>query len=247
MIDYIDCEERLSPEEHYYLYKYFLQLNGYIPYKEFHIYESFIDQYNNLPADKKEELVEKVNADSEYEGFINSFNQKPWDYEKPVIWSDRSHTEYFIGQLEKAHSFEVYIDYEFKKRGVNIGLYYGRDAQYAGETEIGIEIKYDAKSTETNNYYIEYQERMRRTGSWVNSGILKDDNSRFYLLGTINGYVIFKREDLIDYYNCLMAGEYIAGARLVRENAHNTSKGFILKPVAWRMIALSIDDVLGQL
>ena len=136
---------------------------------------------------------------------------------------------------------------EFKQRGIDIGLYYGRDAQYSGESEAGIEIKYDKRSRDTHNFYIEYQERMWRTGPWVDSGILKDDNSRFFLYGTMAGYVIFERETLLYYYDHLMDGESIPGIILVREQQHQTSKGFILKPEVWQDITLSVEQVIHML
>ncbi len=248
MINYIDCEKRLSAEEHFYLYVYYMEVNRMtVSYGNFHIYEELIDRYNSLPLVRKVNLESTVLAHPDYITFINSFNNSPWNYEKPVIWKDRSHTEYFIEQLESSHSFEVFIDKQFKARGVDIGLYYGRDLQYAGESEAGIEIKYDIKSRDTHNYYIEYQERMRNTGAWVDSGILKNDNTRFYLFGTMDEYVIFERQELVGYYDRLIGGEQIDGAVLVRERAHNTSKGFIIKPEIWRRISLSIDQVISRL
>lgn len=112
---------------------------------------------------------------------------------------------------------------------------------------VNIVVKYDKRSRETNNFYIEYQERMWNTGSWVDSGILKDDNSRFFLYGTMSGYVIFERETLLDYYERLIDGERIPGIILVREQQHQTSKGFILKLEVWQDITLSVEQVIHLL
>ncbi len=248
MINYINCEERLSAEEHFCLYIFYINLyNENISYKNFHIHEELVDEYNSLTQSQKREIDYKLISDPRYAEFISYFNTTPWVYEKPVIWSDRNHSRYFIEQLELSHSFEVFIDYQFKERGVDIGLYYGRDAQYEGETKVGIEIKYDAKSLETNNFYIEYKERMWRDGLWVNSGILKDDNTRFYLFGTMRFYAIFERERLMDYYNILINGEKVEGARLVSERAHFTSLGFIITPQIWRKINIPIDQLIHLL
>ena len=248
MINSIDCEQRLTADEHYYLYTYYQLVNRRtIRYSDFHIHETLVEQYNNLSTVEKADIETRVNRDPNYSRFVASFNHEPWNYEKPVLWKDRDHSDYFIEQLESSHSFEVVIDCEFKDRGIDIGLYYGRDAQYSGESDAGIEIKFDKRSQETNNFYIEYQERMWNTGSWVDSGILKDDNSRFFLYGTMSGYVIFKRETLLDFYERLMDGERIPGIILVREQQHQTSKGFILKPEVWQDITLSVDQVISLL
>lgn len=248
MIAFIDCEQRLTAEEHFYLFTYYQIVNRRkIRYSGFHIHENLVDQYNDLASDEKEDIEMRVSQNPSYPQFIVAFNQEPWKYEKPVLWNDRDHSDYFIEQLEASHSFEVFIDCEFKKRGIDIGLYYGRDAQYSGESDAGIEIKYDKRSRETNNFYIEYQERMWNNSPWVDSGILKDDNSRFFLYGTMSGYVIFERGILLDYYEQLMDGKRIPGIILVREQQHQTSKGFILKPEVWRGITLSVDQVIHLL
>ncbi len=248
MIGFIDCERRLTAEEHFYLFTYYQIVNGrQIRYSDFHIHENHIDQYNNLSSDMKKDIEDRVNRDPQFPQFVADFNHEPWKYEKPVLWNDRAHSDYFINQLEESHAFEVFIDYEFKNQGIDIGLYYGRDSQYSGESEAGIEIKYDKRSRETRNFYIEYQERMWNDGPWVDSGILKEDNSRFFLYGTMAGYVIFERETLLDYYERLMAGERIPGIILVREQQHQTSKGFILKPEVWQGITLSVDQVIQLL
>lgn len=167
MILSIDSEKRLSGEEHLCLFIFFqLVYNTKIEYSKFRIYESLIEKYNNSTMDIKQNIANTVTGSSNCQEFIRKFAIEPWRYEKPVIWKDRKHSSYFIEQLEKSHAFEVYIDCEFKKRGVNIGLYYGKDSQYSGESEVGIEIKYDEKSKSTGNYYIEYQERMFSYGVW---------------------------------------------------------------------------------
>lgn len=248
MIEFINCEQRLTAEDHFYLFTYYkAETRRQILYSDFHIEETLIDSYNGLALNEKKKIGDTVSLDPGYSQFLAAFNKEPWKYEKPVLWKDRKHSDYFIAQLESSHAFEVFIDCAFKQLGVDIGLYYGRNAQYSGESDAGIEIKYDKRSKETHNFYIEYQERMWNTGSWVDSGILKDDNSRFFLYGTMSGYVIFKRETLLNYYNRLMKGERIPGIMLVREQQHQTSKGFILKPEVWQGITLSVEQVISLL
>ena len=248
MINFIDFEQRLTAKEHFYLFTFHQVLERrIINYSDFHITEDLVVKYNESSLELKQDIMNRVNHNPEYNAFITNFTEQPWMFEKPVLWNDRSHTDYFILQLEKSHAFEVFIDTEFKKRGIDIGLYYGRNAQYSGESAVGIEIKFDERSKETNNFYIEYQERMQFYGQWVNSGILKKDNTRFYLYGTMDKYILFTRDDLLKYYNLLQQGQPISGAKLVREVKHGTSQGFILMPTIWKKIGLTIDQVSEML
>lgn len=247
MIDRIDYSRRLSPEEHYCLYMYRLFCGGAnMQYADFEITEELIDRYNRAPAHEKERIAAEICKDPGYSAVLEAFRTRPWEVEKPVLWKDRNKTPYFIQQLKESHAFEVYIDWQFRKYGVDIGLYYGKEQQYKkGETAAGIEIKLDKRSEETHNYYIEYQERMYSSGQWVNSGILKKDDTRFYLLGTMNRFVIFERGWLMGYYRRLVEkGETLSDARLVREQAHNTSKGFILLPAASRRGNISVQKLV---
>ena len=247
MTEFIDHERRLSPEEHYCLYTYSRsQPGGKVSYRDFCITEELIGRYNRAPADEKQRIWARMCHDADYPAFLRAFQERPWEFEKPVLWSDRPKTPYFIRQLSDSHAFEVYIAWLFSQRGVDIGLYYGREQQYhRGETAAGIEIKYDKRSEKTGNYYIEYQERMHADGIWVDSGILKQDDTRFYLLGTIEQFVIFERSWLMEYYRRLVCGgERLGDARLVAEKAHGTSKGFILRPEASRCGNIPIERLI---
>lgn len=250
MIEYMNYEKRLSPEAHYCLYRYYLSLcKTDMDYENFEITERLIRDYNRCSQEKKQKIADQISHDPQYPLFLENFKTCPWQFEKPVLWDDRKKTPYFIQQLKASHAFEVYIDFLFCQKGVNIGLFYGREQQYhKGETDVGIEIKYDKKSMETKNYYIEYQERMRGNAPWVNSGILKEDDTRFYLLGTINGFVIFERSWLMGYYHRLVEKrEQIPGARLVEETAHGTSKGFILGPTISKQGNIPLDEIVKML
>lgn len=83
----------------------------------------------------------------------------------------------------------------FRRHGYDIGLFYGKDQQYhQGETKAGIEIKCDMRLQKTGNVYIEYQERMTNAGEWVDSGILKQDQTKYFLIGTVEEFFILPRE-----------------------------------------------------
>lgn len=224
----IDFEKRLSFDEHMRLFFYDRLKNGKnCSYDDWHIKESLISKYNdetndtvmadiNICIDQNRELVESLKQ------------RATWDFEKPVIWNDRNRSEYYITNLEDSHRFEVYAESVFKDYGLDIGLFYGKSQQYdLGETKVGIEIKCDKRSEDTGNYYIEYQERLNNYGEWVNSGILKDDNTKYYFYGVVNNYAIFPRNRLMEYYKkiVLQKNPPVPDCRMVQIG---TSKGFLI-------------------
>lgn len=248
MIEQIDYARRLSPEEHYCLYLYYSSNTERVNYQNFKITEELIDHYNHASVFEKQTIAMKIREDPNYPHFLDLFHKQPWKFEKPVLWADREKTPYFIEQLTASHAFEVYIDYLFKQYGVDIGLYYGKEQQYhKGETAAGIEIKFDKKSMETGNYYIEYQERMHSKSVWVDSCILKRDDTKFYLCGTINKFMIFERAWLMNYYHRLVENrKQLPDARLVYEREKQTSKGFILLPAASRQGNIPIEKLIEE-
>ena len=73
--------------------------------------------------------------------------------------------------------------------------------QRNGETEEGFEIKFDNVSISSGNLYIEYMEKKHRTDRcYVNSGILKSDNSKYWIIGNYNFVFIIKKQVLFDLY-----------------------------------------------
>lgn len=250
MIEYIDGQRRLTPEEHCCLHRFYLRSGkGTLPYPDFDITETLIGEYNRCPLSEKVAVAEETRRDPDVPAFLQAFQDRPWEYEKPVIWNDRKKTPYFIRQLRESHAFEVYIDWLFRTKGVDIGLYYGREQQYhQGETRAGIEIKCDKRSAETGNYYIEYRERMHDGDPWVDSGILKKDETRYYLLGTAERFAVFERGWLLDIYRRLTErGERVEGAILTDEKAHGTSRGFLLRPSAAQRGEVPLDELISRL
>lgn len=252
MIEFIDYEKRLTCEEHIVLLYYSLMYKKkHANYSEFQITESLIDEYNLDDNQEKRREVEKMveRKKEDLDKLRVDYAQKIWDYEKPVIWSDRKKTDYYIEQLNKSHRFEVYVDYLFRQSGYDIGLFYGKNQQYRqGETAAGIEIKCDMKLQETGNVYIEYQERITKDGEWVDSGILKKDETRYFLIGTVKKFYILPRTKLQDYYNRLVKyGETLSGMRLVEEKEHQTSKGFIMSKRRAEQDNLTVEEVVNTL
>lgn len=85
MIAFIDCDQRLTAEEHFYLFTYYKIVNRrQIRYSDFHIHENLINRYNALSPDDKEDIESCVNRDPNYSQFLTAFDREPWKFEKPV-------------------------------------------------------------------------------------------------------------------------------------------------------------------
>ncbi len=148
-----------------------------------------------------------------------------------------------------SHRFEVYIERVFSDLGIDIGLYYGKEEQYdQGETKLGIEIKRDIKSHETGNIYIEFYERLKVNGNWYPSGILKNDNTRYFLIGDIDKYWILRKSDLIEIYKKLSQGnqEIPKGCRFANAGI-GTSKGYLIPKYVADRLNVQLDVLIKEL
>lgn len=148
---------------------------------------------------------------------------------KAIIWDkDRTNeTDYFKKQLMLGTTFENWVNKEFAKQGVDLGMYSDMSGQFTGENKLGIEIKRDGLFAKTGNIYIEYKERMNKTGRWVNSGILKDDNTKYFIIGTPDKYFIFEKARLQKLFKEAQSKD-IKGIKFTQEKKHDTSKGFLI-------------------
>ena len=209
----IDLQRNLSAEEHLLLYWYSVMVeNSNVGYENFRITESLIMRFNRYMHNWRTE-----------------FYNNPADFEKPVDWDrTRTKTEYFRQQLAKGHEFEIWAQGEFKRYGLDIGGYNSEKGQFTGENKFGIEIKYDMRMNETGNIYIEYSERLKSSQNWIKSGILKDDNTKYWLVGNESKYFIFQKQTLLNVYSRLLNNQKVAECRMVEEKLNGTSKGFIM-------------------
>jgi len=97
--------------------------------------------------------------------------------------------------MEVGHMFQDFIIEQFIiKYGIAISIYSSKHYQFKkGESRQGFEVKYDARSTgdsthvkctPTNNVAIELYEKTNAFNKeWVKSGILREDNTMFYIIG----------------------------------------------------------------
>lgn len=203
----INAQEKVPYESQIALWGYLSAIGQGQGFEDFIMSERLINQFNAHIRDSqiqvRLEQVLRREADT-VRGLLNTFRTKPWTVVKPVVWNSNLGNGYFIKNLTLSHRFEIYIDCMFRQQGLDIGLYYGRDQQYSGENAAGIEIKRDMMAASTGNLYIEYAERHHADGGrWVDSGILKTDNSQFFLMGDIGRYYVLRKADLLALYRAL--------------------------------------------
>lgn len=193
---------------------YKIERKGSEDYSSFKLNQTLVDEYN--------EYLEKW--DKNYK-----FNRKR------VLWDeDRDETKYFTEKVQDGGTFEDWVDNTFAEHGLNLGMYNSESGQYNGENELGLEIKKDSKYSDTGNIYIEFQERMRKNQRWVNSGILKNDNTRYWIIGTPEKYFIYRKKHLVELYE-MFSKEYeknktkiYKGISYAHEIEHGTSKGILI-------------------
>lgn len=130
------------------------------------------------------------------------------------------------------------MNYQF-----DIGFYDGKE-QYQGESRAGIEIKNDKRYLETGNIYIEYQERMNPTDPFVDSGILKRDNTRYFNCGVPGNFYIFRKSTLLYLYEELLRGKKKGD---IRGGGNLTSRGYIIYGKSIQKYAISEQALLDEL
>lgn len=141
--------------------------------------------------------------------------------------------------MDIGHKFELWVEKECKKYGVDLGMYYD-NRQFKGENELGLEIKHDSKLAETGNVYIEYLALNRDESKFINGGILKEDNSKYWLIGTEKEYYIFYKKDLLKLYEKVMDGTYVHdwGYKMAERR---TSKGIIISRKKCQQLMITND------
>lgn len=218
-------------------------------YPDFKLTDKRVDRYNSWLSSGKQnkEIIENWLRTNRTEAL--DFKQR-WDQDfhpKPVLWSDRKKTDYFNQQLEEAFLFENYIAQLLKDQyNLEIGAFMDAHGQYdLGENALGIEIKNDKLLHKTGNLYIEYQEKSNAANhNFVDSGILKKDNTRFFLIGTKDVFYILRKDRLLALYYKTIQGKMHGKIRLVQIK---TSKGMLLPLRLFKKECISLEQMIAGL
>lgn len=161
-------------------------------------------------------------------------------YRKPLIWTENLSKEE-IELLEKGEAFECVISDAFKQMGINIERFFF-DYQNEGENKIGVEIKFDEKSKDTHNFYFEYAEKHKKTQdkSFYPSGVIKNDNSYWFLIGVPGHYYILRRSDILAQIDTIdMNKRGWQNNMLVLENNSHRSMGILFKEDLVKRLAVA--------
>lgn len=197
-------------------------------YPVFELTDKIIESYNdwvgrNCPQKGRVGDWLAKNQD-QYDLFREKFGT---DYQPKVsLWSDRHKTDYYKGKLQDAFLFESHIATLLQEQyGLDLGPYLTPEGQYnLGENALGIEIKNDTLIAKYGNVYIEYQEKSNAFNyTYVDSGILKNDNCKYFLIGTAEKFYIFKKERLVEIYH---------EERLLQNEGKSSQRGITFKQIA---------------
>lgn len=145
---------------------------------------------------------------------------------KVVLWSDRPKTPYYKEKLQSSLAFENHIEKLVKDQyGLDLGPYLTPEGQYDdGENELGIEIKNDTLIKKYGNIYLEYAEKSQGSNfNYIDSGILKNDKSTYFLIGTPDEFYIFRKARLVEIYR-----EEIAR----NKSGKSSERGIMFKQIA---------------
>lgn len=95
--------------------------------------------------------------------------------------------------LEAGKEFQDFVvSMLIKHKGIAISNFSSLLFQYGiGEGYQGFEIKLDLPSAKTGRLLIETGERTSKSGDWVKSGIYRDDNTDFYIVGNYEFFYMF--------------------------------------------------------
>lgn len=131
-------------------------------------------------------------------------------------------TDYYAKMLQEGLEFQDYCACEFAKIGIPITNFSSKKFQYTkGENLQGYEFKLDKNFRATGNLWIELKERTDIKNEYRDSGILRSDNTMFYVMGDFTGVYLMQKKVLI--------------AMVTRfkhiENKIKTSIGFLLPTV----------------
>ena len=135
------------------------------------------------------------------------------DYYKEKLEAGLEYQDFVVDKLRKYDPAFIVNAYSSKKW-----------QQEKGESSSGLEIKHDMLMKKTGNIYIEVAEKSNPDNvDYVPSGIYRDDNTIFYLIGDYEQAFLFSKYQLQRLYEC----ESSHKSRNIKKVQTPTSKGFL--------------------
>ena len=131
--------------------------------------------------------------------------------------------EYYLKKLEEGKEFQDFVAIQFAKIGLLITPFSSKKYQYEkGESLQGYEFKNDQIFRTTGNLYIEVSEKSNpKNKNYIDSGILRNDNTMFYVIGDYRGVYLMQKKILVLIYKKNKKYKAI-------ENSTKTSIGFLM-------------------
>jgi len=103
----------------------------------------------------------------------------------------------YAQRLENGNDYQDFICTKLCQYGIIIQNYCSQKYQTMGENRQGLEIKLDRKFRNTGNLYIEIAEKSDPENEYyAESGIYRDDNSRWYGIGDYQTFYWFFKKQL---------------------------------------------------
>jgi len=140
-------------------------------------------------------------------------------------------TSYYEHKRAEGDAFAAFAAEQLTRFGYQVGLYLTQGEQYRiGESRMGLEIKLDDWLARSGNVYFEMYEKTRASNQrFIESGILRCDNTLLYGIGNRKEFFIFGKRTLQRVYEAFDRGMVPppADKDFIRR-ATPTSKGFTL-------------------
>ena len=118
---------------------------------------------------------------------------------------ERSMTDEYKERLALGLEFQDYCAIEFAKIGIPITNFSSQKYQHEkGENLQGYEFKLDRNFRRTQNLYIEIAEKSNKENAqFIDSGIMRSDNTLFYVIGDYEGVWLIQKQTLKYYIEYL--------------------------------------------
>lgn len=139
-------------------------------------------------------------------------------------------TNEYKNNLLDGNEFQDFVTVQLLHCGIVVNQFASKKYQNEyGESLSGIEIKYDKKFRETGNFYFEFQEKSdKRNPYYVESGILRKDNTWLWVIGDYDDLYIIAKESLKRLYRWVRDNRQDASKIGIRFVQTETSRGMLV-------------------